>query len=119
MSNFADYQGKLHNAKVVLDPAERRAAIKAQAEQIAGETGYQIKSDEALLDEVTGLVEWPVVLMGRIDDAFMGIPPSGKIFRFSMVFVLDLRNGRIIRDRRIYDFTGWLVQLGVLRAKPA
>jgi glycyl-tRNA synthetase beta chain len=76
VSNFADYKAKLRDAKVVLDPAERRSAIKAQAEQIAQAAGYSIKPDEALLDEVTGLVEWPVVLMGRIDDAFMGIPPE-------------------------------------------
>jgi glycyl-tRNA synthetase beta chain len=76
VSNSADYKAKLRNAKVVLDPAERRSAIKTQAEQLAGDAGYQIKPDEALLDEVTGLVEWPVVLMGRIDDAFMGIPPE-------------------------------------------
>jgi glycyl-tRNA synthetase beta chain len=76
VGSFADYKAKLREAKVILDPAERRAVIKAQAEQIAKAAGYSIKPDEALLDEVTGLVEWPVVLIGRIDDAFMGIPPE-------------------------------------------
>ena len=49
---------------------------------------------------------------------FMGLPPSGKAFRVSMVFLLDVHDGLIVRDRRNYDFTGWLVQVGVLRAKP-
>jgi steroid delta-isomerase-like uncharacterized protein len=50
---------------------------------------------------------------------FMGLPPSGKAFRVSMVFLLDVQDGLIVRDRRNYDFTGWLIQVGVLRAKPA
>jgi glycyl-tRNA synthetase beta chain len=70
------YKRKLRDAYVILDPAERREIINARAEQIARDAGYTVKADEALLDEVTGLVEWPVVLMGRIDDAFMGIPPE-------------------------------------------
>jgi steroid delta-isomerase-like uncharacterized protein len=50
---------------------------------------------------------------------FMGLPPSGKPFQFLLVFNLEFRDGLIARDRRIYDFTGFLVQLGVLKAKPA
>jgi len=50
--------------------------------------------------------------------AFMGLPPTNKPFRFRLVFLLDGRDGKIVRDRRVYDFTGLLVQLGVLRAKP-
>jgi len=76
VSGFADYQAKLRAAKVVLDPAERRAAIRTQAEALAAKEGLSMKPDEALLDEVTGLVEWPVVLMGRIDDGFMTLPPE-------------------------------------------
>src|SRR5215831_2092933 len=59
---FADYKEKLRKAFVILDPAERRASIKEQASRLAAVEGLSIKSDEALLDEVTGLVEWPVVL---------------------------------------------------------
>ncbi|HVY98132.1 MAG TPA: glycine--tRNA ligase subunit beta [Dongiaceae bacterium] len=76
VTGFADYQAKLRAAKVVLDPAERRAAIRQQAEALAAKEGLAVKTDEALLDEVTGLVEWPVALMGRIDDAFMTLPPE-------------------------------------------
>jgi glycyl-tRNA synthetase beta chain len=76
VSSFADYQSKLRAAKVILDPAERRAEIWKQAQALAAKEGLTVKQDDALLDEVTGLVEWPVALMGRIDDAFMTLPPE-------------------------------------------
>ncbi len=59
VSSFADYQSKLRAAKVILDPTERRATIWKQAEALAALEGLTVKQDEALLDEVTGLVEWP------------------------------------------------------------
>lgn len=74
VTSFADYQAKLKAAKVILDQAERKASIKAQAEKIAAEAGLTVKPDDGLLDEVTGLVEWPTVLMGKIDDEFMSVP---------------------------------------------
>ncbi|MBA2301044.1 MAG: hypothetical protein H0W08_00255 [Acidobacteria bacterium] len=49
----------------------------------------------------------------------MGIPGSGKRIEFDCVLILDLYDGLIKRERRIYDFTGMLIQLGVLRGKPA
>ncbi len=74
--DFADYAAKLLAAKVMLDPAERRAEIARQCAEGAGEAGLGVKDDKALLDEVTGLVEWPVVLMGSIDGRFMALPPE-------------------------------------------
>ena len=49
---------------------------------------------------------------------FMGVPPSGRPFRLTSVFGYELEAGQIIRERRIYDFTGLLVQIGLLKAKP-
>jgi predicted ester cyclase len=49
----------------------------------------------------------------------LGLPPSGRPFRFAVAFVFECQDDRIIRERRIYDFTGLLVQVGVLTAKPA
>jgi steroid delta-isomerase-like uncharacterized protein len=49
--------------------------------------------------------------------AISGLPASGRPFRLPIVFVLDVRNGLIVHDRRIYDFTGLLVQIGMLKAK--
>lgn len=48
----------------------------------------------------------------------MGLPPTGKPFRFTAVFLFELKDRQIVRERRIYDFTGLLVQIGVLKAKP-
>ena len=74
VNDFADYKAKLAEAKVVLDPAERRATILAEAEKLARTAKLTLKPDAGLLDENAGLVEWPVVLMGRIDAAFMDLP---------------------------------------------
>jgi glycyl-tRNA synthetase beta chain len=76
VSNFATYKARLAVRQVVLDPAERRHAIRKNAERLAQEDSLSLRADEALLDEVVGLVEWPVVLMGRIDAAFMDLPPE-------------------------------------------
>lgn len=74
VSGFADYQAKLRAAYVIIDPEERKKIIWADAEKIAAQAGLEVTPDPALLDEVAGLVEWPVPLMGRIDDAFMEVP---------------------------------------------
>ena len=74
VQNFTDYAAKLKAAHVILDGAERRAAIETGAKNLAKKAGLALTDDPALLDEVTGLVEWPVVLMGEIDGAFMGLP---------------------------------------------
>ena len=50
---------------------------------------------------------------------FFGLPPTGKPFHLPTVFVYELRGRQIVRERRIYDFTGLLIQIGVLKAKPA
>ena len=73
---FADYAEKLERAKVVLDPERRAQMILADAKNLAFAQGYELVEDAALLAEVTGLVEWPVVLMGSFDPAFLAIPPK-------------------------------------------
>ncbi|HTH15390.1 MAG TPA: glycine--tRNA ligase subunit beta [Magnetospirillum sp.] len=72
--DFADYAEKLAEAKVVLDPVERRHAILSHAEEAAAKEGLSLRADDGLLAEVTGLVELPNVLVGSIDDKFMGVP---------------------------------------------
>src|SRR5262249_41433496 len=76
VAGFGDYERKLREGYVIVDPAERRAAIKEQTEKLAAAEGLTVKPDDALLDEVAGLVEWPVALTGRIDEQFMDIPPE-------------------------------------------
>ena len=69
-----DYAAKLEKAKVVLDPERRRQIILADAKNLAFAQGYELVEDAGLLAEVAGLVEWPVVLMGSFDEAFLAIP---------------------------------------------
>ncbi len=98
VNGFADYKAKLRDAKVMLDPAERRSVIKAQADKLAAGQGLRIKPDDGLLDEVTGLVEWPVVLMGRIDQQFMDVP--AEVLTTSMrthqkYFAVETQDGKL------------------------
>ena len=72
--HFDDYAAKLQDAKVVLDPARRAEMISTDAKNLAFAQGFELVEDEGLLAEVSGLVEWPVVLMGAFDRAFLSIP---------------------------------------------
>ncbi len=74
VSDYSHYASQLAAAKVILDPTERRHAILRQAEEAAEREGLSLRRDDGLLAEVTGLVEWPVVLVGTIDQAFMDVP---------------------------------------------
>jgi glycyl-tRNA synthetase beta chain len=74
--HFDDYVAKLEKAKVVLDPARRREIILSDAKNLAFAQGFELVEDEGLLNEVAGLVEWPVVLMGTFDESFLSIPPE-------------------------------------------
>ena len=76
---FEDYQAKLQAAKVVLEPQGRKDIIQADARQLAFAQGFELVEDEALLDEVAGLVEWPVVAMGSFEKEFLSIP--GEVIR--------------------------------------
>lgn len=74
VKDYTDYDMKLFEAKVVLDPAKRANFIHEGAKALASAEGLTLAEDEALLHEVAGLVEWPVPLMGAIDDEFMSVP---------------------------------------------
>ncbi|MDE1172544.1 MAG: glycine--tRNA ligase subunit beta [Parvibaculaceae bacterium] len=74
VANFDDYVAKLCSAEVILDSAERARIIRAGAKELAQEAGLKLVEDEALIAEVAGLVEWPVPLLGAIDDEFMAVP---------------------------------------------
>jgi glycyl-tRNA synthetase beta chain len=71
---LGDYQSKLDKAKVVLDAERRKNIILTEAKQLAFAQGLELVEDQGLLDEVAGLVEWPVVLMGSFDESFLRIP---------------------------------------------
>ncbi|MGN8093672.1 glycine--tRNA ligase subunit beta [Methylobacterium sp. 22177] len=71
---FDDYIQALERAKVVLDADRRKDVILHDARDLAFARGLDLVEDEGLLEEVSGLVEWPVVLMGSFDESFLDIP---------------------------------------------
>ena len=79
---FDDYTAKLEAAKVVLDGDRRKEIILADARNLAFANGLDLVEDEGLLEEVSGLVEWPVVLMGEFEQDFLTIP--GEVIRLTI-----------------------------------
>jgi len=71
---FDDYVDKLKRAHAILNPAERKSTILHEAKQLAHAQNLELIEDEALADEVAGLVEWPVALIGQFDKAFLDVP---------------------------------------------
>jgi len=95
---FDDYVSALEVARVVLDPERRRAIIAQDAKTLAQAQGLELVEDEALLHEVAGLVEWPVVLVGTFEEAFLQIPP--EVIRTTIrinqkCFVLREQSGKL------------------------
>ena len=73
---MAGWRAALLNRHVVPEAAERRRLVAEGVERLAAAEGLRVVPDDGLLDEVAGLVEWPVPLLGRIDDRFMDLPPE-------------------------------------------
>jgi glycyl-tRNA synthetase beta chain len=108
---FEDYEAKLLDSKVVLDPQRRRDTILTDAKQLAFAQGFELVEDQVLLDEVAGLVEWPVVLMGSFDKEFLSIP--GEVIRAT------IRNNQkcfVVSDPKKTDKTGKLTNKFILTA---
>ncbi|MBL3702380.1 glycine--tRNA ligase subunit beta [Sulfitobacter sp. BDSS02] len=101
VTSFEDYEAKLKRAHVVLSADERAEHIWADAINAAFAAGLEVVEDKGLLAEVAGLVEWPVVLMGQIDDEFLDLPV--EVLQTSMkehqkfFSVLNPKTGRIER----------------------
>jgi steroid delta-isomerase-like uncharacterized protein len=64
------------------------------------------------------LAVWIGEVRGTDTGGFMGLPPTNKPFRVPMVTLCTVKDGAIVHEQRIYDFTGMLMQIGVLKAKP-
>ena len=76
VTGFEQYKAELHKRHVILNREERKAEIFGQLEEAVTAAGLRLVMDEKLLEEVTGLVEWPTVLLGRIDPEYMDLPPE-------------------------------------------
>ncbi|WP_442753246.1 glycine--tRNA ligase subunit beta [Methylocystis sp. JAN1] len=95
---FGDYALSLEKAKVVIDPERRRDIILHDAKDLAFAQGLELVEDAGLLEEVGGLVEWPVTLMGAFDESFLSIPP--EVIRATIrvnqkCFVLRRHDGKL------------------------
>jgi glycyl-tRNA synthetase beta chain len=104
---FDDYEAKLKAAKVILDPQARKDIILADAKELAFAQGLELVEDQVLLDEVSGLVEWPVVMMGSFEKEYLAIPDE--------VIRATIRNNQkcfVVRDPK----TGKLTNKFVLTA---
>jgi glycyl-tRNA synthetase beta chain len=73
---YDDYAAQLMKARVVLDASRRKEIILADAKSLAFAQGLELVEDEGLLEEVAGLVEWPVIVMGEFEPAFLDLPPE-------------------------------------------
>jgi glycyl-tRNA synthetase beta chain len=101
---FDDYVAKLEKAKVVLDLDRRKQMILADAHDRALALNLELVEDQGLLEEVAGLVEWPVVLTGSFDERFLAIPP--EVVRTTIrvnqkCFVLQPPGGKGLANRFI------------------
>ena len=76
VNSFEDYTSKLKKEFVILDPSERGEIILKEIENQAFAQGLELVNDPSLLNEVVGLIEWPVVLMGKLEEQFMSLPPE-------------------------------------------
>jgi glycyl-tRNA synthetase beta chain len=76
IGSAGDYAEKLHACHVIVDQDERRAIIRDKASVLADAAGLDLVEDEGLVAENAGLTEWPVPLLGRFDEDFLGVPPE-------------------------------------------
>jgi glycyl-tRNA synthetase beta chain len=98
VTGFADYQTRLLAAHVIVDSAERRNIIRERAEELCCNAQVSLKDDETLLEEVVGLVEWPMPMLGTIDAQFMDVPPEVLIVSMKThqrYFATTGRDGRL------------------------
>ncbi|MFQ8430344.1 glycine--tRNA ligase subunit beta [Amaricoccus sp. W119] len=104
VSSCEDYEAKLARAFVILDAGARAEKIWHDATQLAFAQGLEVIEDKGLLAEIGGLVEWPVVLMGRIEERFLALPP--EVLSTSMK---EHQKFLSIRDPKSGQVTGYIV----------
>lgn len=96
VKDAADYFAALKKAYVVIEPAEREAVIARDLAKLAAAEGLTVRSDIGLMQEVIGLVEWPVPLLGTIDAAFMDVPAevmTSAMRKHQKYFALSTKDG--------------------------
>lgn len=94
-----------------------REAAEQVLKSVFDALDVRMHQDSLLIDG--DLVAQILSIEGTDDGQFLGLPPTGKSFSLPAVFLYTLKDGQITSERRIYDFTGMLMQVGLLKAKPA
>lgn len=83
VKSYEDYKSQLEGAgHILLDMEARKDKIAADAQKLCGDAGLELVDDAGLLNEVAGLAEWPVVILGDMDPSFLELP--GEVIRLSM-----------------------------------
>ncbi|MBX7200169.1 MAG: glycine--tRNA ligase subunit beta [Rhodospirillaceae bacterium] len=98
VKDFADYKDKLAKANVLVEAAARTKVIVAELAKLAAAEKLTVQDDPGLLAEVTGLVEWPVPLLGTIDAAFMDVPAevlTSAMRKHQKYFALSTPDGKL------------------------
>lgn len=96
ISDVAEYESKLLAANVIANRATRMKEIEKQANDVAAKAGLVVKADQGLLEEVTGLVEWPTVIVASIDAKYMDLPPEvlvSEMRAHQKYFALNTKDG--------------------------
>jgi steroid delta-isomerase-like uncharacterized protein len=114
----ADYaeDGVVESPLIGGEAKGREAIIRLYDAYFRAFTDLTLAVDRLLIDDQQ--VALVATASGTDLGGFMGMEPTGRAVRVSVVFLFELAEGLIVRERRIYDFTGLLVQVGILKAKP-
>tara|TARA_B100001248_G_scaffold261812_1_gene254415 strand:- start:5047 stop:7107 length:2061 start_codon:yes stop_codon:yes gene_type:complete len=102
VTSFEDYAAKLKKNYVVLDPSERAEIILQEINNQAFAQGLELINDPSLLNEVVGLVEWPVVLLGKLEDEFLSLP--AEVLQTSMREHQKFFSIRNPKDNKVVQF---------------
>ena len=103
VNSFEDYVSKLKKEFVILDPSERAETILHEIKNQAFAQGLELINDPNLLSEVVGLIEWPVVLMGKLEERFLSLPP--EVLQTSMrehqkfFSILNSKNNKVVQSQ--------------------
>ena len=102
VTSFEDYAAKLKKNYVVLDPSERAEIILQEMKNQAFAQGLELINDLSLLNEVVGLIEWPVVLLGKLEDEFLSLP--AEVLQTSMREHQKFFSIRNPKDNKVVQF---------------
>jgi len=102
VTSFEDYASKLYKNHVVLDPSERAEIILQEIKNQAFAQGLELIDDPSLLNEVVGLIEWPVVLLGKLENEFLSLP--AEVLQTSMREHQKFFSIRNPRDNTVVQF---------------